>query len=235
MSSTLYKWPAAAKFGRVVPKSKFYEHTSISVTVREKFVSEVRRITWAYKLADATIHLPGSSAVPEIQVFIIDAKNDDISDVVLTAIDKAIPFPIIFEINSSSLVHVRTRMVASYKQLGGTTPQVSTYFTTGWQSAGVNRVPLPPAIDLSSMYARILTPILPVSTRFGEDLLAVAGRVDQVRKLEREITILEKRLRSEPQLNRKVELRRRLRDHTTALTALTNPATPKAEDSAWKN
>ena len=43
--------------------------------VREKFVAEVQRITWAYKLAENTINLPGTSAVPEIQVFQIDAKG----------------------------------------------------------------------------------------------------------------------------------------------------------------
>lgn len=234
MSATLYKWPAAAKFDRVVPKSKFYAHSSIPVTVREKFVSEVQRITWAYKLADATIHLSGSDAVSEIQVFIVDAKDDDISDTVLTAIDKAIPFPIIFEINSGVLEHQRTRMVAAHKQLSDGAPQISAYFTTGWQPADTPRAPLPPAIDLNSMYARILTPIFPVSIRPGEDLLAAAGRVGQARKLEREITIIEKRLRSEPQLNRKVELRRRLRDLAAAITALTNPETPKTEDPAWK-
>src|SRR5262245_23112613 len=94
----LYQWPAAAKFGRIVPKTKFYERAGVSVKVRGKFVSDVQRITWAYKLADTTIHLRGDAAVPEIQVFVIDVKGADVADDMLAAIDKAVQFPIIFEI-----------------------------------------------------------------------------------------------------------------------------------------
>ena len=81
MTGGLYRWPEAARFGRVVPKSKFYEQGTVPAAVREKFVSEVQRITWAYKLAENTINLPGTSAVPEIQVFQIDAKGRDVSGV----------------------------------------------------------------------------------------------------------------------------------------------------------
>ncbi|MFE5644183.1 DUF4391 domain-containing protein [Rhodococcus sp. NPDC056516] len=235
MNATLYKWPPTAKFDRVVSKTKFYEHSSIPVTVREKFVSEVQRIRWAYKLADKTIHLRGSDAVPEVQVFVIDAKDDDISEAVLAAIDKAIPFPIIFEINSEASDYAHTRMVAAYKQLGSTTTRISTYFATGWQPADVSRVPLPPAIDLPSLYAAILTPMIPIETLPSEDLSAATSRIEQARKIEREIINLEKKLRNEPQLNRKIELRRRVQERTTALTALTNPATPTNEDAPWRS
>ena len=90
MTDILYRWPEAAKFGRRVPKEKFYEHGTVSPAVREKFIAEVQRITWAYKLAETTINLPGTPAVPEIQVFTIDAKTDDVSEAVLGAIDKAL-------------------------------------------------------------------------------------------------------------------------------------------------
>lgn len=232
--ASLYRWPTAAKFGHVVPKTKFYEHAKVSPTVREKFVADVRRITWAYKLADSTVHLRGDATVPEVQVFAIDAKDTDVSDDVLAAIDNAVPFPIIFEINRGTDGRVRTRMVAAHKQLGGAKPLLSAYFSTRWQTADAYRGPLPPALDLPSLYAGLLTPILPIAVRPGERLSQAIDRVDQARKLEREITALEKRLLAEPQLNRKVELRRQIRDRTAALTALTDPATPKAEDALGK-
>ncbi|MBE1586760.1 DUF4391 domain-containing protein [Nonomuraea angiospora] len=235
MSAPLYRWPATAKFGRVIPKTKFYEHATISTTVREKFVNEVQRITWAYKLADETIHLRCSSTVPEIQVFTVDAKDDDVSETVLTAIDKAVPFPIIFEIIRGTGNYAQTRMIAAHKQLGSTPPQLSAYFATDWLPADTPRAPLPPAIDLPSLYSGLLTPILPFATRSGEKMSEVIGRMDQARKLEREIAGLERRIRSEPQLNRKVELRRRLRDRTAALAALTDPAARTTEDAPWRS
>lgn len=227
----LYRWPAAAKFGRIVPKARFYEQATLPATLQRKFVADVERITWAYKLADATIHLRGEAAVPEIQVFVIDAKETDVSDDVLAAIDKAIPFPIIFEITRATGETARTRMVAAHKRLGGTKPRLGAYLSTDWHEADAPRVPLPPALDLSALYTGLLIPLLPVPARQGERLSEVASRMEQVRKLTRETAALEKRLRAEPQLNRKVELLRELRDRSANLDALTAPTPPTAKDA----
>jgi len=221
--ASLYRWPAAAEFGRVVPKAKFYEHARVSSKVREKFIADVQRVTWAYKLADATVHLRGDSTVPEIQVFVIDAKVENVSDDVLKVIDKSVQFPIIFEVNRVAAEQVSTRMVAAYKQLGGATPRLSDYFSTAWRPADAPRAPLPPALDLPGLYAGLLTPVLPIVTRPGESLTVAVARMERARKLEREIAILEKRLRVEPQLNRKVEVRRQLRDRAATLSELTAP------------
>ena len=224
-SSVLYRWPATARFGRTVPKAKLYEHATVSAALRDRFVEDVQRVTWAYKLADATIHLRGDETVPEIQIFVIDAKGDDVSDDVLAAIDKAVRFPIIFEINRVSEDERTTRMVAGYKQLGQQRQRVGAYFTTEWVDAE-ERAPLPPALDLPRLYAALLTPILPVPARPGERLHDAADRVERVRKLEREVASLEKRLRNEPQFNRKVEIRRELRGSLAQLEALTVPELP---------
>lgn len=220
MTDLLYRWPEAAKFGRRVPKEKFYEHGTVSTAVREKFIIEVQRITWAYKLAEATINLPGTSAVPEVQVFTIDSKTDDVSEAVLSAIDKAIPFPIIFEVTRSLTERPRVRMVAAHKQLGAGIPKLSAYYSTGWQPGDATRQPLPTAITLPTLYATLLQPLTPLTARPGEEMSEVADRLAAVRKLEREVASLERKLRAEPQLNRKVELRRTLKTKQHELTEL---------------
>lgn len=228
--ATLYRWPDAARFGRVVPKTKFYEHANVSAAVREQFVADVKRITWAYKIADSTVHLRGDSTVPEIQVFVIDAKADDVRYDVLTVIDKAVQFPVFFEINRNSDERALTRMVAAHKVLGSSGQRLSAFFSTDWLPAGAPRAPLPLAVDLPALYAGLLTPMLPIPARPGERLADAAERVDQARRIEREIVGLEKRLRTEPQFNRKVELRRQLRERSHALDALSTPESLKTED-----
>lgn len=211
MTTLLYRWPAAAKFGRSVPKTKFYEHGTVSVALREKFVAEVQRITWAYKIAEGTINLPRGADVPEIQVFQVDAKSVDVSEPVLAAIDKAVRTPIIFEILSDDGAHRRIRMTAAHKQVGPGAPKIGAYYTTNWQPEDTERQPLPTAITLPSLYTALLAPLAPVSARPGEEVSDIAARLEAVHKLEREVASLQRKLRTEPQLNRRVELRRILK------------------------
>lgn len=217
MTDLLYRWPVAAKFGKRVPKEKFYEQGTVTATVRDKFISEVQHITWAYKLAETTINLTGNEEVPEIQVFHLEAKSNDVPESVLTAIDKAIPLPIIFEISRGGNEANSIRMVAAHKQLGGSTPKLSSYYTTNWLSANTDRQALPSVISLSTLYTALLAPLIPVSARAGENVSDIAGRLKTVQKLEHEITALERKLSNEPQLNRKIELRRTLKSKQSEL------------------
>ena len=208
-----------------MPKTKFYEHGNVRTALLKKFVDDIQRITWAYKLADDTIRLRGTAAVPEIQVFTVETKGADVSDDVLTAIDKTVHFPIIFEITGDD----RVRTVAAQKTLGGKTPSVGMYYSTEWLPADTERQPLPPAINLNVLYETILSALLPMDMRAGETVSEATGRLDRAEKLQREITRLERKLRTEPQLNRKIEVRRQIRERTTVLTALTGP-TPSNKD-----
>ncbi len=211
MTAVLYSWPPAAAVGRPVAKGKIYEHRPVGAPVRERFVSEVQRITWAYKLAESTVNLPGTAAVPEFQVFHVDAKGADVSEAVLMAIDQAVKTPIVFEVVAEDAAVRRVRMVASHKQLGSGMPKLGRYYTTRWQPEGAERRALPPAISLAGLYTAVLEPLTPTSLRPGEDVSQVVARLGQVRRLEREVAALERKLRNEPQLNRQVELRRALR------------------------
>lgn len=211
MTDLLYQWPSAARFGRRVPKEKFYEHASVNTALREKFITEVDRVIWTYDLAQVTINLAGTDEVPDIAIFQIDAKGSHVSEPVLSTIDKSIPRPIIFEVNRDASQGRETRMVAAHKKLGAGAPKISQYFTTGWQPAETERQPLPTAITLPALYTALLEPLANVEARPGEGMSEVADRLKTVSKLEREIKTLERKLRTEKQFNRKVELRRTLK------------------------
>lgn len=219
MTDVLYQWPANTRPDIRVPKEKLYESGPASAVVREKLVSDVKRITWAHKLAEETINLLSTAAVPEIEVFEIDCKHDDVADAVLAAIDKAVPNPIIFEIARERHGRSEIRMVAAHKTHGASPPKVRSYYSTGWMPADTERAPLPTAISLPALYAALLASLTPVSVRAGEDVSEIGARLETVRRLEREIVALERRIRSEPQLNRKFELRRTLRTKQAELEA----------------
>jgi len=207
----LYQWPAGALFGARIPKERFYERTASTAALREKFVAEVGRISWVYKLAAETINLPGSPEVPEIEVIQVDAKANDVSAQVLASIDKAIPNPVIFEVRRDDAHGGAVRMTAAHNPVGSPAPKPGAYFSTGWMRGDFPRVPLPTAITMTALYSALIGPLTPLAPRPGESPAVVGERLDAVRRLKREISALERKLRSEPQLNRKVELRRELK------------------------
>lgn len=211
VTDLLYQWPSAAYFGRRVPKEKFYERANVNTALREKFVAEIDHVVWAYDLAQTTINLVGTDEVPDIAVFQVKAKGSDVSEQVLSAVDRSIPRPLIFEINRDVAGKRETRMVAAHKRIGAGVPKISQYFSTGWQPADTERQPLPTALTLPALYAALLEPLTKIETRPGESMSEVAERVKTVSKLEREIKALERKLHNEKQFNRKVELRRTLK------------------------
>ncbi len=75
-------------------------------------MTQVDQITWKYKLAPETMNLAATKAVGEIQVFGISLRNGKLDEEVLRAIDRAIPFPLIFELSWSG----KRKAVAAFKR-----------------------------------------------------------------------------------------------------------------------
>lgn len=223
MSDVLYRWPNEAQIadtGRVVPKTKFYEHANAPASLKSKFVDEVQRISWKFKLSMDTIALRSTSEIPEIQVFSIDLKDRDLSPGVLAAIDRSIPKPIIFELSRGSKENPEVRMVAAYKPTGWANPNPSDYHFTHWLAADHDRQVLPPAPDLRGLYDQVISKLLPELPREGESIEEALVRTASIRRLEKEATRLEKKMQAEKQFNRKVELRRDLKAKQAELASL---------------
>jgi len=224
MNIKLFQFPQKAEFGRVVPKSKIYEHARPTRSVRQRFVDEVSQIVWQYKLSPETINLPARKAVPEIQVFGITLKSEELSESVLRAIDKAIPFPILFELTSvGSKQQERINTVMAYKRPSDAETSgwvVDAYFESGWQSASTARQPLPVASHLGGLYEQLLRTLITLPAREGESLRKQVERIAAIRSKESQRKKLEQQLKREPQFNRKVELNgqlRRLKDKLDSL------------------
>lgn len=215
MTDVLFLWPENSAVGTRIPKERFYEQGTVAAGTKEKFVSEVSRVIWTHKLALDTVNIPATEGVEEIDVFRIDTKNGELSDSVLTAIDKAIPRPLIFEVTRPTAElgsgNGVLRMVAAHKLVDGGATKLSSYYSTGWLPTEQERMPIPNAINLQVLYSGLLESLTPVEIRTSQSMSEIAEKLDAVRQLEREITILERKLRTEVQLNRKVEIRRKLK------------------------
>lgn len=226
----LLDYPERAWRGRVVPKNRIVVAGTPSRTVREQLTDHVARITWQYELAPETLNLYGTRAVPEIQVFSLALKPAGVSDAlpveVLHCIDRAIGFPLIFELTASredGAPRDAIRVAAAYKRPSEADASkwvIDDYFATDWLPADTPRVPLPVALDLPRFYEQLLRELLPIQAWPGESMAALMERHGHITAKQRECRRLEARIQREKQFNRKVELNRQLRALKTELDTL---------------
>lgn len=230
----LYDWPRATNFGRVIPKSKIYEHAGATTALKDLFVREVDQIVWAHKLAPETINLPASKSVSEIQVFRISQRESRLDLDTLRSIDRAIPFPLLFELMHDG----RVKLAAAYKRPSEADSSrwvLGDYFEGEWQPEATPRVPLPVALNMDVLYELLLSPLVEQHAAkllsgpkagFAEDPQAPFGAVssDEPMSLEariahaeavkaktREIERIETRLAREKQFNKRVAINAELR------------------------
>lgn len=214
MTAAFFDYPKAAAFGRVVPKSRIYEHAGASTALRDLFVTQVDQIVWKYKLAPETTNLAATKAVNEIQVFGISLRTSKLDEDVLCAIDRAIPFPLIFELSWSG----KRKAVAAFKRpsdADSTKWVVSGYFATEWAPDDAPRRPLPVALNLGGLYDALITALMPDAAVGGEpaveDIQARVARVEAIRVKTREVDRIKARLAREKQFNKRVAINAELR------------------------
>ncbi|ENQ8616749.1 DUF4391 domain-containing protein [Vibrio fluvialis] len=220
-------FPDKAKFGRVVPKNKIYEHSAASVGLKSLFVEQVDQILWAYKLSPNTLNIPHTSEISEIQVFSVKLKGDEVDNSVLKAIDLAIPFPILFEVWGAS--GEQGHYAACYKRKAENDQSKwvcshylrSEIFNSG-EALTVNSevLGLPTAIDMEELYQKLLARLLSIPKRPAESIEDVIERLVAIKTLEKQIAQLKKKMHAEKQFNRKVEMNtacRKLREELEQL------------------
>lgn len=209
--SALIAYPKQAAFGRVLPKTKIYEHSAANTRLKDLFVKQVEQIVWQYKLAPETLHLPARPGVPEIQIFSLQLKTPELHRDVLRCIDGAIPFPIVFELTFDG----RTQVTAAYKRPNEADASrwvLSDYFATDWLPVGSERTAMPVTLHLGGLYEQLLHRLIPLPPRLQETLAELVARVERVQVMQREMDKTMARLEKEKQFNRKVEINAQLRE-----------------------
>ena len=230
MTAVFFDYPKAAAFGRVVPKTRIYEHAGANTALKDLFVTQVDQIVWKFKLAPETINLAATRAVSEIQVFGVSLRTNKLDDEVLRAIDRAIPFPLLFELTWSG----KRRAVAAFKRPSEADAAkwvVSEYFATDWAADDAPRQPLPVALNLGGLYDAILTAMMPVAKAADEDIQTRVARMEAIRAKTREVDRIKTRLAREKQFNKRVAINAELRVARQELERLATGEPVSAETS----
>ena len=207
-------FPKSTEFNKRIPKQKFYEHIEVSPALRRVFVEQIRLIYWRNKLAESTLNLAPGEAVSEVEVIEIRLQEPQLDEAVLRQIDKEIPYHILFILTCDG----KAQAWIGYKEAtsGSNTFKVSRYFHTEWIQESDLHFTID-GLNMDAVYESLVRQIAgdALTASNGESLEDAIAREEKRKLLERQIAVLESRIKKETQPKKKFELVQQLRDLQT--------------------
>ena len=213
--------PKTTEFNRRIPKKKFYENMDISPVLKKVFVEQVKNIYWRNKIAVSTTNLAEGKEVTEIEVFEVYLNSTVLDDGLLRQIDREIPYYILF------LLEYQEKYQAwiGYKEAmlsGNKAFKVNSYYHTDWLSE--EELPLKiTGLSLDEVYENFVRQIagnnLKVQT-FGESLKNTIERNEKKQVVQKQIALLQAKIRKEKQLNKQMQMNHELKKLRKELESL---------------
>lgn len=201
--------PQTTEFNKRVPKQKFYEHLLANAKIKSLFAAQIKTIYWRNKIAASTLNISAGTSLPELEIFEVKLNTPEISEVVLRQIDLAIPYYILFllEYNGKYKAAISFKEVTENKNI-----KVNNYYYTNWLDE--QELPLKmEGLNIDIVYENFLRQIAGQSLekQGNTNLKQSIAKADEKTKLQKQIAVLENKIRKEKQFNKKVELNMELK------------------------
>ena len=204
-------FPASTIVRRRLPKEAFYKRLPLSAALKQKFVSDVDRITVENSLTKGNLNLAKDSEINEILLLSIILKKQDFDGKIVEAIARQNPHKLIF-----MLVYDDERQLAVYH---------SKLYRTKWMKE--NNLSLTLAgntldeiwDDLVRQIAISSEAVLQMQDRTIDEQLKTQDEIDRLNKL---IKKTEAAAWKEQQPKKKFELYTRLQEYKKQLEEITN-------------
>lgn len=204
-------FPASTEFNKKIPKQKFYDNLDISPALRRVFVDQIRLVYWRNKLAASTLNIATGEAVTEIEVFEVRLNDPQLDETVLKQIDKEIPYHILFVLTCNG----KAQAWIGYKEAaasGSNAFKVSRYYHTDWMPEDELHLHID-GLNMDAVYESLVRQIAgdKLQTDSGESLKESVERDEKKKQLEKQIAVLESKMRREKQLNRQMEINKQIK------------------------
>ena len=210
--------PKATEFNRRIPKAKFYENITITTSLKRLFVDQIKNIYWRNKIASTTTNLIDGKYVTEIEVFEINLNSLQVDIDLLKSIDSVIPYHILYilEYNGKYQAWIRYKETTDIEKKRS---KVDRYYHTNWIEATELIVRLE-GLSLDDVYENLVRQIAGdklQSENFSESLKQSVERDKEIETLQKQISILQNKMRKEKQLNKQMEINTELKKLRSAL------------------
>ena len=211
--------PKSTEFNRRIPKQKFYENLTVSPALKRTFVEQIRVIWWRNKIAPSTMNLAAGETVTEIEVLEVCLSTPQLDEAVLRQIDKEIPYHILFLLEYEGKYQAWT----AYKEAAGSGSnafKVGTYYHTDWMEESALPLKLD-GLNTDKVYENFVRQIAgDVLSGADETLKESVERDKRRQELQKQIAVLQVKVRREKQFNRQVELNGQLKQMKKELEEL---------------
>ena len=203
--------PKSTEFNKRIPKQKFYENLSVTPELKRVFIDQIKVIYWRNKVATTTMNLATGDTVTEVEVFEVKLATPQLDISVLRQIDKEIPYHIIFMLEYDGKYQAWT----AYKETtasGNNAFKVGMYYHTEWLAE--SELPLKvDGLSIDKVYENFVRQIAgdALQTANDETLKESVERDAKRQQLEKQITVLQVKIRKEKQLNKQIQLNAELK------------------------
>ena len=191
----MIQFPSATAVGRIMPKEVFYKRLPISAELKEKFVTDVKRITLANSLTTTTLNLKPGMEISEILVLVIDLKKQEFDGRIIEIIARQNKHQLVFLLRNES----NAKLAVYYRKL----------YTTEWKPIDDLKL-VATGFTLDDVWCGFLEQIALqkdiVTYDNNGDIDEKLARQETILKLQKDIDKLEKLTRSEKQPKKKFEL-----------------------------
>lgn len=198
------KFPPSTKVGKPVPKNAFYKHLEVNAKMKQHLVDDVVSIQWLYKFAPSTLNVSDGTSVHEIVFFSALLKAGDCPDDVFLFIDQKMPRHVIFILEYDGKYKVLLNYKEWKEQQTGQFRIVKT-FTTEWLTETELRLSIE-GQTMDAIYESMAGQVSGYGTTKSEDTKRIVELEALIAKGKREVEVLQKKIRSERQLNRQMEM-----------------------------
>ncbi|WFN33464.1 DUF4391 domain-containing protein [Methanogenium sp. S4BF] len=210
--------PVGTKYQKRIPKTKFYQHLSLSPKVKQQFVDEIDTIFWQNKLSPDTLGIAAGKEVQEIEVFEIKLRQFGISKNLLEIMDRQIPYHIVFVLTFDGMAQI----VIGYKEKSkkkDDTYKVEKYVYSEWCSPDECAQELK-GLNLDGIYENLLREYLPEEQPQLKDLRETIALQKEIEKQTALCAALENKMKKERQFNKQVHLNQELREQKAKLEGM---------------
>jgi len=205
------RFPTATVVGRVMPKEAFYKRLTLGAKLKEKFVTDVKRITLSNSLTAATLNLKLGKEISEILILTVDLKKQEFDGRIVENIARQNPHQLVVILRFEDKV----QLAIYYAKL----------YTTKWKLLDELTL-MAKGFTLDDVWNSFLEQIAlrdDIATHSETDNIdAKLQKQDTILRLQKEIARLEKLTRDEKQPKKKFELYQQLQELNRKLEGTEN-------------